>query len=452
MKISLSKLSAHPLNRHFDRIGEKWEAMVGSVREHGVIQMPLVRKMAPGYQIVCGHRRAAAAEEAGLESIECEVRVMDDRTVLELLVIENLERENPDPVEEGKLLRALDAEGVDIHILAHRLKRSVEWITTRQRLLDLGEEVLEAVRLPRESPGHLDIGTVRVILSVPDSERERAIQLVLHPEWTTEVLGQREAESVIKSVILEPARKKAAWEKESPGWVKAWKKALGTFLTKEQKKELIVQALRWHDVETCKMRTKAEDLIPAERLAAAVKAEEQKRWVHLAILHGVPVWVIPGSGTAEAELSLAVVDERLLVMAEEAAAEPLYEMRAGEKVLVRAHAGTPVLLTDKEARAKTAREKRLQEQDEKRQQRIEHAEAELEGGGDPSYPDEEKPEQVITQHMESSAWVDLGPVRELRANYEAAGEWKPEWAQMMDTARMTHLIPDVCLWFEGLKK
>jgi ParB family transcriptional regulator, chromosome partitioning protein len=453
MKIPLTKLTPHPLNRHFDRIGEKWKAMVESVREHGVIQMPLVRKHEGGYQMVCGHRRAAAAEEAGLESIDCDVRVMDDRTVLELLVIENLERENPDPVEEGKLLRALVAEGVDVNVLAHRLKRSVEWITTRQRLLDLGEEVLEAVRRPKEDGGHLDMGTVGVILSVSEADRQRAIQLVLHPEWTTEVLGKREAESVIKTVILEPARKKAAWEKESPGLVKAWKKALGTYLTKDQKKDLVVQPIRWAEIETCKMKTPAEDLIPRERLADPTKADEL-RWVHLAILHGVPVWVIPGTGTTEAEQAVAVVDERLLVLVEEAAAEPLYEMRGGEKVLIREHAGTPVLLTDKQAKGKTGKDKRQQEEEEKREERIAKAVEEMDGGSpvDPAYQEEAPVEPVITQHMESRAWVDLGPVRELKANYEAGGEWKPEWARAMDSGGLTHLIPEVCEWVEGLKK
>lgn len=450
--IPIEKLIPHPLNRHFDRAGEKWNAMVESVREHGVIQMPIARLLDGTYQIVCGHRRVAAAAEAGLTSIACDVREMDDRTVLEILVIENLERENPDPVEEGKLLRAAMAEGLDVNILAHRLKRSVAWITTRQGLLDLGDEVIEAVRKPKDASGHLPMGTVEVILSVPVAEREKAIQLVLHAEWSTEVLGPREAESVIKSVILEPARKKAAWEKESPGLVKAWKKALGTYLTKEQKKELVVQAVRYQDVDGCKAKTSAEDIIPKERRASTADPEAVLRWVHLAILHGVPVWVIPGDGSSEADLSRAVVDERLLMMAEEAAAEPLYEVRGGEKVLVREHAGTPVLKTDKHAGTKPVKDKKT---DEKREERIENAVGEIEGTGDPNFNTEDPPEKVITQRMESSAWVDLGPVRELREQFaplqwpgDAAPTDAPEWLKKIWNGE--HSTPEIIEMFDWI--
>lgn len=435
MKIKISELAPHPLNRLFDQFGEKWEAMVGSVREHGVIQMPLVRPMDGAYQIVCGHRRVAAADEAGLKTVSCDVRKMDDRMVLEILVIENLERENPDPVEEGKLLRALVAEGVDVTILAHRLKRSVAWITTRQRLLDLGDEVMDAVRKPKEEAGHLGMGTVEVILSVPDSERDRAIQLVLHPEWTTEVLGPREAENVIKSVILEPSRKKAAWVKESPGLVKAWKKSLSTYLAKEQKKDLIVQAIRYDESETCRLRTAAEEVIAPERLTE-IAAPDTWRWVDLAIFHGLPVWVIPGDGTAEAELSKAVVDERLIVLAETARAEN----------------GLPAtLLTGKAVKPKAVVE---------REQRIERAVGEIERTGDPNHEVEEKPETVIEQRMESRAWVDLGPVRRLREQIKPL-EWPsdsvpadaPEWLQAIwDGQCGAEEIVALCDWILNLNR
>lgn len=443
MNISISQLAPHPLNRLFDQVGEKWRAMVGSVKEHGVIQKPLVRPMEEGYQIVCGHRRVAAAEEAGLDEVCCDVREMDDRTVLEILIVENLERENPDPVEEGKLLRAAMAEGLEIEVLAHRLKRSVAWIETRQQLLDLGDEVLDAVKLPKDAPGHLGMGTVEVILSVPAEEREMAIQLVLHPEWTTEVLGPREAENVIRSVILEPARKKKAWEKESPGLVKAWRKALGVFLTKDEKKDLMVQAMRFEEVEGCKMQTPANAVIPIERLVVDSVTEE-KRWVHLAIFHGLPVWVIPNEGTAEADMALAVVDERLIVLAETARAENCLPV---------------TLMTEKGKKTK---------EDVKREERIEKAVEEMEGrggseSGSGSEGEEEEPETVIEQAMESRAWVDLGPVRRLgkwalagetntEVTYASAPEGMPQWAVQMAREGRWMDLSDIAEWVMGLKR
>ncbi len=432
--ISIALLKAHPLNRHFDRFGEGWAALVESVREHGVIQPPLVRKAGDFHEIVAGHRRVAAAGEAGIVELECIVRKMDDRAALELLVIENLERENPDPVEEGRLLRALADEGVEPEVLAHRLKRGVAWITTRQRLLDLGDEVLEAVRKPKDAAGHLGMGAVEVILMVPEEERPRAIQMVLHPEWTAEVLGQREAAEVIRTAILEPARKKAAWEKEAPSLVKAWRKGLGTYLTKEERKDLVVQAIRYEEAETCRLKMEAEDLIPGDLLEDEAAHDVAPRWVHLAVAHGLPVWVVPqgecqvGRGKCE-EGSVAVVDSAMLEMAEKARAD---------------NGLSTMLVVDKKKRRKSrvlgAMAAALQ--------------ADADEGGDPDYDDSEPPETVIEQTMESRAWVDLGPVRWLRENYDTCEgtEDCPEWARELNVKDMSHLIPAVCDWILELNK
>ncbi|MEI6676828.1 MAG: hypothetical protein WCO57_16785, partial [Verrucomicrobiota bacterium] len=280
------------------------------------------------------------------------------------------------------------------------------------------------------------MGTVEVILSVADADRSRAIQLVLHPEWCTEVLGPREAESVIKSVILEPARKKAAWGKESPGLVKAWKKALGTYLTKEQKKDLIVQAIRYDEDETSKLKTSAEAIIPADRLSATADMSEGIRWVHLALFHGLPVWVRPGSDAEDADQSSAVVDERLIVLAETARADNGMDV---------------TILTGKAERSKKTND---------REQRIDSAVAELDGEGDPHHDVEEAPEKVIAQRMESRAWVDLGPVRLLRERIkplqwpaDEVPEDSPDWlTAIWDGQCGAEEIVALCDWILGLMK
>lgn len=434
MNIAIEQLGPHPLNRNFEQYGERWEQMVGSVREHGVIQRPMVRRLGAGYQIVCGHRRVAAAEAVGIDFLDCEVRELSDREVLEILLVENMERENPDPVEEGKLLRAAMGEGCDVETLSRRLRRSVEWITTRQRLLDLDEDVIEAVRKPREAAGHLSMGAVEAILLVPEEERARAVQLVLHPEWSTEVLGPHEAAMVIKHSILEPMRKRKAWEKDSPALVKAWRKNLAAFLNAAQRKDLLVTAMRFEEVEKCGLATSAGDLVPAERVSdgEVVPSVDGVRWVHLAVFHGLPVWVLPSEDVA----GVAVVDERLLVMAEEA----------------RAEGGLPVtLLTGKAAKPKAVAE---------REKRIDAAVAEMDGGGRPDFEDDEKPETVISQSMESRAWVDLGPVRELKAMVKALNwpdddlpEDAPEWLRTMWEGDWdSSTVVELCEWVEGLKK
>lgn len=417
-EIDINLLHAHPLNRDFDRMGESWVAMVESVRTHGVVQPLLVRPLEDaGYQILAGHRRAEAAAECGLQFLDCAVREMTDREALELLVIENLERENPDPVEEGKLLRALAAEGVEAEVLAHRLKRSVAWITTRQRLLDLGDEVMAAVRLPRDVAGHLGMGTVEVLLGVAEgADRARAIQMVLHPEWASEVLGPREAAEVIRATILEPARKRAAWEKECKGLVKAWRKSLGTYLTREEKKDLVVQALRYEELAGCRLRTLADDLIPSEHLTSP---DGPSRWVHLAVRHGLPVWVIPCA--EDGDESAAVVDEALIRMAEDARRENglAAALLSAKQLRMLASAGGGEEEEDDHDEAASA---------------VARAAALQAGEGDPNYDPDGPADRVITQTMESRAWVDLGPVRRMRDQLSGL-EWPaddmpedaPEW-------------------------
>lgn len=439
--IDLRLLDAHPWNRDFAQEGEEWQDFCESVRLHGVIQPLLVRKLGKRFEVFAGNRRTAAARVAGLETVECVIRDLTDQEVLELLAIENMERVNPDPVQEGRLLVAMEAAGTPVEELAVRLNRSVAWITTRQRLLDLGDEVLTAVRRQKDEAGHMGIRTVEILLAVAPIDRARAIQMVLHPEWSEEVLRPREAAEVIRAAILEPARKKVAWEKESKGLVKAWKKALGVYLTKDERKELVVQALRFEDVETCRLKTLAEALIPPDQMTAA----DECRWVHLAVSHGLPVWVMP----AEAgEYAAAVVDERLIRMAEEARTEN----------------GLPaVLLSQKELRRKAqvgAVDDAGEEEKNDGSLAVDLALALMEGQGDPNYDAEEPPEQSIEQTLESRAWVDLGPVRRLRQQISPL-EWPtdevpentPDWLfAIWDGQCGAEEIVALCDWILNLQR
>jgi ParB family chromosome partitioning protein len=443
-EIDLSLLYAHPLNRDFPQDGQEWEDFCASVRMHGVIQPLLVRQMGEHYEVFAGNRRTAAARLAGLGTVECVVRDISNQEVLELLAIENMERVDPDPVQEGRLLVAMEAAGTTVEEMAQRLNRSVAWIVTRQRLLDLGDEVLAAVCRPKDAPGHLGMGTVEVLLQVTAGDRERAIQMVLHPEWTEEVLGPREAAEVIRAAILDPARKKAAWERENKGLVKAWKKALGDYLTKDEKKDVVVQALRYEDLETCRLRTRAEAVIPPDQLTD--EADDGRRWVHLAVCHGLPVWVVPGESGEDAT---AVVDERLIRLAEEARADHgLVATLLSPKQLRRkaqVAAGADALPAEDAADPVSAVARQV---------------ALMDGDGDPNYDSEEPPETVITQSMESRAWVDLGPVRQLRTQLAPliwpeddapadAPDWlRAIWAGQCGTEDLTAL----CDWIIGLSR
>lgn len=315
-EIPLRLLQPHPLNREFAESGEAWDGFCGSIRAHGVLQPLVVRVLVTGYQILAGHRRYKAALSVGsaADVVPCVLRALDDASALEFLCIENLERVDPDPVEESILIREMlrtERFGGDVVLLAQRLNRSCEWISTRQRLLDLGDEVCEAIRRPVGDPQHLAMGTVEVLLQVADSDRERAVQLVLHPDWTTDVLRPREAAEAIRSAILEPARKRGEWERAVPKFVKSWKAALKKLVGKGLADDLMVVPGRWDDAEVNgKLRTRADVALTGDDVTAEGQG---KTWAHLAALNGLPVWIVP----CDSEAGCApMVDDRLLRMAE----------------------------------------------------------------------------------------------------------------------------------------
>lgn len=323
--VPLVQLRGHPLNRGFEQVGPKWEAFVASIGEHGVMMPLVVRPLGDGYQILAGHRRYTASVavagplwEVSCNTVPCVVRELTESEAVEFLCIENLERENPDPVEEAQLVCAMlglpEYQG-DAEHLADRLKRSVEWVVTRQGLLQLGDEVISALRKPSDDPGHIGVRVAEELLKVPVAERERAVQLVLHPDWGVGALRPREAAAEIRERILEPMRKRAEWEKAAPKLVKAWRKELKGILTKDEFSQLILQAAGWKEIEEGMVARRC-----ATDLFYAYDAGGERTWAALAVRNGMPLWIVPG-GDDEVLKSDVVVDEKLLRMAEQAREE-----------------------------------------------------------------------------------------------------------------------------------
>src|SRR5699024_9786643 len=122
--ISMVESYAGQPRKHFDQ--EKLEELADSIREHGVIQPLTVRKLSSGYyQIIAGERRWRAARLAGLTEIPAVVIEADDRTAMELAMIENLQREDLNPMEEAEGYHALvDQYGLTQEQAAQRVGKS----------------------------------------------------------------------------------------------------------------------------------------------------------------------------------------------------------------------------------------------------------------------------------------------------------------------------------------
>ncbi|MDR0839140.1 MAG: ParB/RepB/Spo0J family partition protein [Oscillospiraceae bacterium] len=181
---------------------EPLEELASSIREHGVLSPLTVRPIGGGfYQIIAGERRWRAAREAGLTELPARVLDVDDRAAMELSLVENLQRENLNPVEEAMGYRALSDEfGLTQEEISLRMGKSRPVIANALRLLTLPEEIIELTRA-----GKLAVGSARALASIRDEDTmiEAAREIAKHG------LSAREAERFARKLNKRPNAAKA---------------------------------------------------------------------------------------------------------------------------------------------------------------------------------------------------------------------------------------------------
>ena len=182
---------------------ESLSDLADSIRIHGVIQPLTVRRLASGYyQIIAGERRWRAAKLAGLEEVPAVIIEADDRKVMELGLIENLQREDLNPAEEARGYQVLMEEyGLTQEQVAQRMGKSRPAITNTLRLLALPEDLLKLVEENTLSAGH-----ARAILGAPTQalQREAAKQVIARG------LSVRQTETLIKALQKQQTAPKKA--------------------------------------------------------------------------------------------------------------------------------------------------------------------------------------------------------------------------------------------------
>ncbi len=180
---------------------EELEALSESLAEHGIIQPLTVRELDSGYyQIVAGERRWRAARMAGLTEVPVVVIEADDQKVMELALIENLQRQDLNPVEEALGYRALMEDfGLTQEDAAQRVGKSRPAVANALRLLNLSDPILEKVR-----NGTLSAGHARALLSVKSEKK----QLEIMQKIIALGLSVRQAELLCKNLSREPAQEK----------------------------------------------------------------------------------------------------------------------------------------------------------------------------------------------------------------------------------------------------
>ena len=191
--------------KNFDE--EKLEALAESVKEHGIIQPIIVRKSGEFYTIIAGERRWRAAKLAGLKKIPVIVREYDELQIREIALIENLQREDLNPIEEAQGYRALmDEYNFTQEQISERLGKSRSAIANSVRLLTLDEFTTAKLVAGEITEGH-----ARCALSVPAGVvREFFVNRIIE-----EGLNVRQTENLAKD-LTKPRADKPAKQKESP--------------------------------------------------------------------------------------------------------------------------------------------------------------------------------------------------------------------------------------------
>ncbi|MCT1901742.1 ParB/RepB/Spo0J family partition protein [Oceanobacillus sojae] len=203
-EIEISKCRPNPYQPRKSFQADSIEELKDSIKEYGVIQPIIVRKSLKGYEIVVGERRYRAAKEAGLETIPAIVRELTDERMMEIALLENLQRENLTPIEEAQAYANLvEKLNITQHILSERLGKSRSHIANMIRLLSLPEEVIAYI-----NNGELSMGHGRALLGLKTQETI----LALANKIRKEKLNVRQVEKL----IIEMNEKQAKKQKKKP--------------------------------------------------------------------------------------------------------------------------------------------------------------------------------------------------------------------------------------------
>lgn len=191
LAVELIRPNPRQPRREFD--GEGLLALAESIRSRGILQ-PLVVRSLPGgsYELIAGERRLRAARLAGLERVPAIVRDAEEAERLELALIENMAREDLNPIEEARACATLvDDLGVSKEELGRRVGRSRAAISNAVRLLDLPDEVQAMIQA-----GELSAGHGRALLMCKDhGERRRLAREARHRDWSVRETERRAKEA-----------------------------------------------------------------------------------------------------------------------------------------------------------------------------------------------------------------------------------------------------------------
>jgi ParB family chromosome partitioning protein len=201
--VSAIRPNSHQPRRNFSEASIK--ELAASIREVGILQPLVIRSTETGFELIAGERRLRAAKEAGLDRIPVLIRQAEESESMEMALVENLQREDLNPLETASAYQALmDGFGLTKDQLAHRLGKSRAAVTNTLRLTRLPKSIQEMVLVEKLSEGH-----ARALLGLESEEH----MLRVARRVQAEKLSVRKTEELVREELAEP---RTAPEAEEP--------------------------------------------------------------------------------------------------------------------------------------------------------------------------------------------------------------------------------------------
>lgn len=204
-EIQLTNIRPNPYQPRHEFEENALNELADSIRTHGVLQPIVVRQSVKGYDIVVGERRFRASKLAGRHTVPAIVKTLTDKQMMELAIIENLQREDLNPLEEAKSYDMLMTKlNLTQSETAERLGKSRPYIANMLRLLQLPEEVKQLINDKKLSGGH-----GRTLLSLKDAETMK----LTADKVVRESMSVRQLEQYVKTLGNQPVNEKKPVQK-----------------------------------------------------------------------------------------------------------------------------------------------------------------------------------------------------------------------------------------------
>lgn len=196
IEIDVNQIVPNPHQPRHQFDDEKLDNLAQSIMAHGVIQPLIVTRIGNQYELIAGERRFQASKRAGLKKVPVIIRQADDKEKLELAIIENVQRHDLNPIEEGKAYQKLiDDFEMSQEEVSAKMGKSRSLVANKVRLLTLPIEIQKGLIEGKITEGH-----AKAILSIPNPEKQRALyEMILKSNLTV-----RQTEDKGKEVSVKP--------------------------------------------------------------------------------------------------------------------------------------------------------------------------------------------------------------------------------------------------------